>query len=218
MDIVEAVKLRKSIRGYKPDPVPKAVLKDILEIATRAPSSVNTQPWEFTIIAGEVLNKIKQATIEKVTSGEPGKPTIRRAGYTGKYRERQIAIAVQLFQLMGIAREDKEKRNEWSKRGLRFFDAPTVIIISIDRALTEAAQFDVGAISQTIALVALNYGLGTCVEEVSYPDVISKFTNMPESKEIIISLPIGYPDWNFPANKVQSNREPVENLTTWHGM
>jgi len=220
MDLVEAIKSRKSIRGYKPNPVPKEVLKEILEIASRTPSSVNTQPWEFTIIAGEVLGKIKQANVEKFNSGESPQSNVRGYAYTGQYRDRQVAIAVQLFQLMNIAREDRDKRTEWMRRGFRFFDAPAAIIISIDESLSETAQFDIGAISQTIALVALNHGLGTCIQAsaVMYPEIIRKFTGIPESKQICICLTIGYPDWDFPANKVHSNREPIENITTWCGI
>lgn len=221
MDVIEAIKSRKSIRGYKPDPVPRKVLEEVLEVASRAPSSMNTQPWEFTIIAGEVMDKIKQANIEKFNSGEAPHPdVIRGERYTGKYRERQVAIGVQLFQLMNIAREDREKRIEWMKRGFRFFDAPAAIILSIDESLGEVAQFDLGTIAQTIALTALNYGLGTCIQGqgIMYPDVIRKFISIPESKRLSICLTIGYPDWDFPANKVQSEREPVENIATWCGI
>ena len=219
MDLIEAIKSRKSIRGYKPDPVPKEVLQEILEVASRAPSSMNIQPWEFTVIAGEVMEKIKQANVEKFNSGEAAHPDAGQEAYTDQYRERQVAVAIQLFQLMDIAREDKEKRTEWMKRGFRFFDAPAAIIISVDRSLGERAQFDVGSITQTIALVALNYGLGTCIQGqgIMYPEVIRKFTGIPESKRMIICLTIGYPDWDFPANKVQSQREPIENITTWCG-
>jgi nitroreductase len=221
MDLIEAIKSRKSIRGYKPDPVLKEVLTEILEVASRAPSSMNTQPWELTIIAGDVIEQIKQANIKKLSSGEVPKPdVVRGERYTDKYRERQVAIGVQLFQLMNIAREDREKRAEWMKRGFRFFDAPAAIILSIDESLGEAAQFDLGAIAQTIALTALNYGLGTCIQGagIMYPDIIRKLTGIPESRKINICLTIGYPDWDFPANKVRSEREPVENFTTWHGI
>ena len=221
MDVIEAIKSRKSIRGYKSDPVPKEVLKEILDVASRAPSSMNIQPWECTIIAGEVMEKIKQANIEKFNSGESPHPdVVRGKGYTDKYRERQVAIGVQLFQLMNIAREDREKRTEWIKRGFRFFDAPAAIILSIDESLGEVAQFDLGTIAQTIALTALNYRLGTCIQGVGimFPDVIRKFTGIPDSKRISICLTVGYPDWDFPANKVQSEREPIENITTWCGI
>jgi nitroreductase len=221
LDLIEAIKTRKSIRGYKPDPVPKNVLEEILEIAIRAPSSMNTQPWEFTVIAGDVMEKIKQANIEKFSAGEmPHMDVPRGENYTDKYRERQVALAVQLFKLMGIAREDKEKRTEWMGKGFRFFDAPAAIIISMDKSVGSGGEFDSGTISQTIALTALNYGLGTCIQGqgIMYPDAVRTFTGIPESKLIVICLTIGYPDWDFPANKVQAEREPSENITAWYGM
>ena len=219
MDLIEAIKSRKSIRGYKPNPVPEEILREILEVSSYAPSANNTQPWECTVITGEVMDKIKQANIEKFNSGERAQMHGGRGVYTGIYRERQVTLAIQLFQLMDITREDKEKRTEWMKRGYRFFDAPAAIIISVDESLGEAAEFDIGTITQTIALAALNYGLGTCIEDqgVMYPDVIRKFTGIPESKRMVICLGIGYPDWDFRANKVQSEREPMENITTWCG-
>ena len=221
MDLVEAIKARKSIRGYQPDPVPKNVLEEILEIAIHAPSSMNTQPWEFTVIAGDVMEEIKQANIEKFNAAElPRMDVPRGEKYTDEYRERQVALAVQLFQLMGIAREDKEKRTEWMRKGFRFFDAPAAIIISMDKSVGSGGEFDSGVIAQTIALTALNYGLGTCIQGqgIMYPDVVRKFTAIPESKLIVICLTIGYPDWDFPANKVQAEREPSQNITTWCGM
>lgn len=220
MDVIEAVKSRKSIRGYKPAPVPREVIQEILGVASRAPSSVNTQPWEFTVVAGDVLDGIRKANLEKLASGEAPGMEVPRGGYQGVYRERQVALGIQLFQLMNIAREDQEKRMQWTMKGFRFFDAPAAIIISTDKSLIEAAQFDIGAVAQTIALAALNHGLGTCImgQGVMYPDVIRKLTGLPQSKRICICITIGYPDWDFPANKLRSEREPVENITTWCGL
>lgn len=220
MDLIEAIKSRKSIRGYKVEPVPRKVIEEILEIAIRAPSGMNTQPWEFTVVAGDVLDSIRKANLEKLASGDTPGMEVPRGGYQDVYRDRQVAIGIQLFQLMGIEREDREKRTQWTMKGFRFFDAPAAIIISVDKSLGDAAQFDLGAVSQTIALTALNYGLGTCIQGqgIMYPDVVREFTGIPESKKISICLTIGYPDWAFPANKVQSEREPIENTTNWCGM
>ena len=220
MDLIEAIKSRKSIRGYKSDPVPKEVLKDILEVASRSPSGMNTQPWEFTVVAGEELDRLRKANLDKLASGQTPGMEAPRGGYEGVYRERQVALGIQLFQLMNIAREDREKRTEWMKRGFRFFDAPAAIIISSDRSLGEGAQFDLGAVTQTIALVALNHGLGTCImgQGIMFPDAVREITGIPESKRITICVTIGYSDGGFPANKVQSEREPIENVTTWCGI
>lgn len=220
MDIVEAIRSRKSVRGFKPDSVPKEVIREILEIATRSPSGYNTQPWEITVIAGEVLDNIKRDNVEMFRSGAT--PRLNSAGrpYEGIYRERQVDLAIHIFQLMGIAREDKKKRAEWMERGVRFFDAPVGIILSVDRSLDQIASLmDIGAFFQTICLAALNYGLGTCIhgQGIMYPDVVRRIAGIPQSKQIIESISIGYPDWDFPANKLETKREPVESITTWRG-
>ena len=223
MDIIEAIRQRKSIRNFKPTPVSKEILTTMLEAAVQSPSAMNTQPWEFMVMGGEVLEKIRQVYIEKLRSGEQPCSEHSVVGWTKDsiYRQRQVNLAKELFKLMDIARDDKEKRQQWLERGFRYFDAPAAIIILTDRALAESAPLlDFGAVMQTICLAALHYGLGTCIEDqgVMYPDVLRKHLNIPDSKRIIIAIAIGYPDENFPANRLQSGRESVESITTWHGI
>jgi nitroreductase len=222
MDIIEAVKKRKSIRGYKPDPVPEETLLQILELASRAPSAMNTQPWEFTVLTGEVLENVRRSNVELLNSGVLPNPEHVVVGWPKEsiYRQRQVDLAKQLFQLMDISREDKEKRAKWVERGFRYFDAPAAIIISTDRCLSENGPLlDIGALIQTICLAALHFGLGTCIQDqgVAYPEVLRKYGHIPDSKRIIAALTIGYPDWDFPANKVESERESIKNLTAWFG-
>jgi len=222
MDIIEAVKKRKSIRGYKPDPVPKEVLEQILELASNAPSAMNTQPWEFTVLTGDVLENVRQSNVALLNSGAPPNPEHVVTSWPREsiYRQRQVNLAKQLFQLMDIPREDKEKRAKWLERGFRYFDAPAAIILSTDRRLSESGPLlDIGALIQTICLTALHFGLGTCIEDqgTMYPEVLRKYARIPESKRIIMAIAIGYPDWDFPANKVESEREPIKNVTTWLG-
>lgn len=222
MDIIEAVKTRKSIRGYKSDPVPKEVLEQILELASHAPSAMNTQPWEFTVLTGEVLENVRRSNIDLLNSGAPPSPehVVTSWPKESVYRQRQVDLAKQLFQLMDIPREDKEKRAKWLERGFRYFDAPAAIIVSTDRCLSESGPLlDIGASIQTICLTALHFGLGTCIEDqgTMYPQVLREYAHIPESKRIIAAIAIGYPDWDFPANKVESEREPIKNVTTWLG-
>jgi len=220
MDVLEAISSRKSIRGFKADPVSKEVLRSIIEIALRSPSAMNSQPWEFTIIAGEVLENIKKGNMAKLESGALPCPDHPMQAFAGVYRQRQVDLAVQLFQLMGITREDRAKRGEWMKRGFRFFDAPAAIVLAVDRSIKPWWElFDLGAISQTICLAALQYGLGTCIEDqgVMFPDVIRQYTGIPENKRIIICIAVGYPASDFPANMLRSERVTVEDVTTWCG-
>jgi len=222
MDIIEAVKKRKSIRGYKPDPVPKEVLEQILELASHAPSAMNTQPWEFIVLTGDVLENVRRSNVELLNSGALPNPEHVVVSWPREsiYRQRQVNLAKQLFQLMDIPREDKEKRANWLERGFRYFDAPAAIILSTDRCLSESGPLlDIGALIQTICLTALYFGLGTCIEDqgTMYPNVLRKYARIPESKRIIMAIAIGYPDWDFPANKLETEREPIKNVTTWLG-
>ena len=222
MDIIEAVRKRKSIRGYKPNPVAKEILEKILELARRSPSAMNTQPWEFTVLTGQVLENIRRGNVELLNSGASTNPEHKVVGWPmdSIYRQRQVNLAKQLFKLMDIPREDKEKRAKWLERGFRYFDAPAVIIVSADRCLSESGPLlDIGAVIQTICLTALHFGLGTCIEDqgTMYPDVLRKYAHIPESKRIVIAIAIGYPNWDFPANQLESEREPVTNMTTWLG-
>jgi len=222
VNIIEAIRTRKSIRDFTADPVPQHILRKIIEVAVRAPSAENSQPWEFTIVAGDILDTIRKTNIEKLKSRALPHPDLAAEGLPrdSVYRRRQIEIAKQLFGLMDISREDLEKRDRWMELGFRYFNAAAAIIISVDRSLSYPRPiFDIGSATQNICLAALNYGLGTCIanQGITYPEVLHEFANIPESKRIVISIAIGYPNWDFPANKVVSEREPVENITTWVG-
>jgi nitroreductase len=222
MDVIDAIKMRKSTRAFKSDPVPKETIRAILEIACRAPSAMNTQPWEFTVASGEVLEKIRKGNVEKLNAGQMPNPEHLVVGWTNDsiYRKRQVELAKQIFQIMGITREDKVKRAQWMERGFRYFDAPVAIIIYVDRSLSESGPLiDVGAVVQNICLAALHFGLGTCIEDqgVMYPEVVKKFAGIPESKRLLIAISMGYSEESAQANRVASTRESVDDLTTWVG-
>ncbi|MFO7558455.1 MAG: nitroreductase [Desulfobacterales bacterium] len=224
MDIVESIKTRKSIRKFKSDPVGKSTIREILEIASRAPSAENTQPWEFTVITGELLDRLREENVKKIKAfSVPPKEMEYLMVERPKgsiYRERQIAIAKKLFKLMDIPRENLEKRASWLERGFRYFEAPVAIIITADKSLSiQGSYMDVGSVMQNICLTALHYGLHTCIENqgITYSDVLRNFTGIPDSKRLMAAIAMGYPDWEFPANQVESDREPIDNIITWCG-
>jgi nitroreductase len=129
MDITDGILHRKSVRGFKTDPVPKEILEAILEVAKRAPSATNGQPWEAALVTREPLEEIKRGNIENLTTGVIPNPEIRGNLYEGVYKQRQVDIAAQLYGIMGIARDDKRARDAWGQRGYRFYDAPVVVIV-----------------------------------------------------------------------------------------
>ncbi|MBW2053429.1 MAG: nitroreductase [Deltaproteobacteria bacterium] len=221
MELKDAVKTRKSVRAYKTDPIPKEILAEIIEASLRAPSAMNVQPWNITVVAGESLNEIRKGNIEMLGSGNmPVSDFGHSKPYEGIYKERQRALGFGLYKILGIERDDKQKRMEWTMTGFRSFDAPASIILSADESLdTRFASSDIGGLIQTICLIALEYGLGTCIngQGIMFPEVVRKVTGLPESKKMYISIAIGYPDWDHPANKLETEREPMENVLNWVG-
>lgn len=219
MDVLEAIRTRKSVRAFRPDPVPKETLAELMEICLRAPSWANTQPWEFAIVGGRVLEELKQRLAEKYATNAESHPDIPWPTFPDLYNERSREIGRWLSETLGIARDDRDKRQQLWVSGARFFEASAGIIIYIDRALSTYPVMDVGMMIQTIMLGALGYGLGTCPEAmvVRYPEVLREVLHIPESKLIVIGLAIGYADTESPINKFRSKREPLETLVTWHG-
>ncbi len=219
MDIIEAISARRSIRLFKPDPIPDEVLREVLATAIQSPSAMNTQPWAITVITGEALEKLRWDNVIAFTAGIEGHPEAGHVNFGGVYRQRQVDLAIQIFKLMDIAREDKQKRADWSQRGFRYFDAPAAIFLSMEKVLDGCviSCLDVGAVMQTICLAAVKYGLGTCIEDqgVMYPELVRKHTGIPESHRIMIAIAIGYPEPDFPANQLRTPRELLEKQVTW---
>jgi nitroreductase len=213
---------RRSIRGYKPNPVPRAVLEEIIGLALRAPSSMNTQPWHLWVVTGEPLDRIRQGNTERMVAGVPACKEVRSHGnYEGVHRDRQVEIAVQLFEAMGIARDDKAKRQDWVLRGFRQFDAPACIVVTYDRALQhgDIAQFDTGAVVNSLVLAAWSRGLGCVINSqgIMQSPVVREHTGIPADQLIQTCVAIGYPDFDFPANQVVSRRRAVNEVAQFIG-
>lgn len=221
MDLREAIRTRRSIRGFKPTPVPNDLITDILYFARLSPSSTNSQPWEFVVLTGKSLALAKSTNVEQALAGAEMVPDVSTRSYSGQYRERQIELAKTVYGLMNIARDDQEGRMEWDLRGMRFFDAPAVILICLDEAIYNSEShlplFDAGIVTGSIVLLAVDHGLGSCIQgaTVQYSEALKLALGIPASKRLIASVAIGYPDWGFPANAVQSGREPLEKLVMW---
>lgn len=213
---------RRSIRGYKPDPVPKQLIDEIVTIASRSPSSMNTQPWHLHVVAGEPLERIRAANTEKMMAGAaPDREIVSHGTYMGQHRDRQKRVAGQLFDATGIQWDDKEKRREWAMRGFRQFDAPVSIIACIDRNLLHSteAYLDLGQLVYGITLAAWDRNLGTVIngQGISQSGVVREHAHIPDDQVIVITIAMGFPDENFPANQVVSDRRPVQDIVTYVG-
>ena len=222
MDFETLVAERRSIRGYKPDPVSKEVIQEIIEIAKGAPSSMNTQPWFFHVVTGEPLERIREGNTERMLAGiKPQREISTHDAYVGVHRQRQVDIAVKLFEAMGIERDDKPRRQDWVMRGFRQFDAPVSIVMTYDKSLEPAtiAHFDLGAVTYCLVLAAWSKGLGTVIngQGIMQSAVVREHAKIPDEQVIMTCIAMGYPDYEFEANDVKSDRTPNEDIVTFTG-
>ena len=213
---------RRSIRGYKAEPVPRALIEEILALAMRSPSSMNTQPWNFTVVTGEVLDRIRAGNTERNLAGIPHSREFRIGGaFEGKHRERQVGVAKQLFAAMGIAREDKEARQDWVLRGFRQFDAPVCVIITYDRELADSddTAFDCGAVTTALVNAAWSRGLGAVINSqgIMQSPVVREHAGIADDQVIMKAVALGWPDDSFPANAVVSERKSVDEASVFLG-
>lgn len=222
MELEQAMQGRRSIRGFLEKPVPKELLEEIIALANRAPSSMNTQPWHLHVLTGAPLEAVRQGNTERMLAGiTPSREIEDYAAYQGPHRERQIEIAIQLFQAMGIERHDAERRQDWVMRGFRQFDAPVSVVVCFDRALlgNTIAHFDTGAMTYGLVLAAWAKGLGAVIngQGIMQSPVVRDVAQIPEDQVILTCVALGWPDDTFEANAVVSRRRPVENVTRFLG-
>lgn len=213
---------RRSIRGYRSDPVPKKVVTEVIDLAMRAPSSLNTQPGHLYVVTGEPLDRIRAGNTERNLAGVPHSREFRVSeAYQGVHRERQIEIAKQLFAAMGIAREDKEMRHDWVLRGFRQFDAPLSIVVTYDRDLldNDIAPFDCGAVTNALVNAAWSRGLGCVINSqgIMQSPVVREHAGIADDEVIMICVAMGYPDESFPANSVVSRRKTLDDAVVFVG-
>ena len=213
---------RRSIRGYLDKPVPRALIAEVLELAMRAPSSMNTQPYHFHVITGEPLDRIRKGNTERILAGEPDSREFRKGHpFEGVHRERQVGCAIQLFEAMGIGRDDKAARQDWVLRGFRQFDAPVCVIVTYDRELSDADDtvFDCGAVTTALVNAAWSKGLGCVINSqgIMQSPVVREHAGIPDDQVIMKAVALGWPDPDFPANPVKITRREVDEAARFVG-
>jgi len=210
-------------RGFLPQPVPKELLTKILDAARNCASAENTQPWEFTVFGGQVMEDMRKACQERFRSGaKPNSEISFGPGmFPDKFRERIMGRGgPTLLTALKIDPSDKEARGKLWMRGIGFWGAPNGIIIHTERNLPLLSTIDVGSMLTTILLLAHSHGLGCCpsLQMVFWPDIARQYLKIPESQFICIGISIGYPDKNDPINSFKSFRLPLEEMVTWQGI
>jgi nitroreductase len=215
MSAIDTIMERKSIRAFKPDPVPRTIIEEMLRLAAQAPSAINLQPWEFTVVTGEERERLSRRLIkayrEKRISCGPGsaKPLPKTVAKRGA---KTLAAMKPFFEEMGISSD--RFINEGS---CHFYEAPAAILICMDDAFSRAALVDIGVALGYLLLAIHDRGLGSCPIGLitAYEDEIKDLLNIPGNKRLIVGIALGYPDSESPINRFKSTRDPMENLVRW---
>ncbi len=217
--IDSVIRARKTTRAFRPDPVPRARLAEILELARCAPSTFNTQPWRVHLLAGEAKRALSEAILRAHAANavapfspfpEPPPPecAARRHDFGSRY-----------YASLGIDRADMAARGRQTGRNFQFFDAPIGLIFTIDGTLTRHSWLDYGLFLQNLMLAAHARGLATCpqVSFVRYQEVIAATLALAPEETVACGMSLGYADEQAPVNRFDMPREPLEEFTRWFG-
>jgi len=222
MDVLDAILQRKSIRAFKPDPVPRETLEKILEISQRAPSGTNTQPWHVYLCVGDIKQAITGDVLELARLGQAKgyeEYDYYPATWKDVHRDRRRGVGWSLYGLLGIVKGDREGAARQMARNFKFFDAPVGLFVTTDAYLARGNWADAGMYIQTIMLAAKGFGLDTCPQAawISYQEPLFRHLGIPDDQVLISGMSIGYADPDAIENTLVSDREPVENVASYRG-
>ncbi len=225
----QAIVSRRSIRRFLPDPVPESVVRDILAVASRAPSGTNMQPWQVRVVAGERKNALSRALLAANSAAKDG------GAYAGRkledehhyypvpcpepYMSRRRKLGWDLYGSLGIGKADRDRMQAQSGRNYLFFDAPVGMILTIDRVLKIGSWLDYGCFLQNIATAARARGLDTCMQAAfaRMHTVLRAELGIPESEVVVCGLSLGYADTDAPENLFPVERVPVDGFASFSG-
>ena len=221
MTLDEVLARRRSVRAFRPDPVPREMIEDILRAAARAPSGTNIQPWKIHVVAGEVRQALER---EVMTHRETDPPDVhaefpRMSKRKEPYASRMRKLGKEMYGLIGIPKGDQAANwRQWG-RNFQFFGAPVGLIVTIDKDLDAMSYLDTGTFVMAIMLAAKARGLDTCAQGAwnNYWTVTRRVLQVPDDEYIICGLSLGWADETDPVNTLVSEREPLESFATFHG-
>jgi len=209
MSLVDAIKTRRSVRGFTQDTIDSETLNTIFKLAGQAPSNCNIQPWKVFLATPPAIEDLRKRFIDAATTEEPSPDYPSPRPFPPEYRERQIDCAVKLYEQLEITREDKAARESAALRNFEFFDAPYTLFIGMDAKFGASVALDVGMYAQNLMLAMTAHGIASCAQGAlrQYPNVVRDFFSIDDSIHILMGLSFGYEDKNHPANRTRISRE-----------
>ncbi len=222
-DVEEALLSRRSLRAFRPDPVPRETVERILALASRAPSGTNVQPWKVYVVAGEPRDRlVAEMYAAYMAHGDEGwkrefeyYPTRWREPYLGRRRK----LGWDLYGLLGIRKGEREKTKLQHARNYLFFDAPVGLVFTIDEDLEKGSWLDYGMFLQSVMLAARGFGLDTCPQAAiaSAHEILRRHLDIPASEVVVCGMSLGYARADAPENALVTEREPVSRFATFRG-
>ncbi len=212
MSLVEAIRQRRSVRGYLDKAVPPDVLKQVFELAQWAPSNCNVQPWKVYVATGALRDRLRERMVQNVRDGVPSNPDYEyRGDFVDEYRRRQVECAVALYSEMGIERHDRQGRMRAVLRNYEFFDAPCIAFIGMDPEFGTTVAIDVGMYAQNLMLALVAHGLHSCPMGTmrDYPDLVREAFDIQDGTRILFGMAFGYEDPAVPANRTRTTRDDI---------
>ena len=219
INIVQALGNRQSVRGFKPDPIDPAVIKDILATANRSPSFTNSQPWEVAVVTGPKRDALSQTLYELAASNAPTNPDLPvPSSWPTAIADRTKTHNIKRFEHLGIGRDDTQRRNEMRLKNFAFFNAPCALFILMDEGCGPWSVMDIGGFTQSISLASQAHGLGTCMQAslAYYPDAVRQALDIPASKKLLVGMSLGVPDTDAPLNAYRSARMDLDEFVRWY--
>jgi nitroreductase len=211
---------RRSVRGFLPTPVRRQTILEILDVAARAPSGTNTQPWKVHVVSGEPKEALSRELI--ATALDPAKDAQHSQEYAyypekwiHPYIERRRKVGYDLYGLLGIAKGDKERMAAQFARNYGFFGAPVGLFFTIDRIMGQGSWLDYGMFLQNVMLAAKARGLDTCPQAAfcKYHRIISRHLTIPESEMLVCGMALGVEDPSLIENSLRTEREPATSFS-----
>ena len=215
MDLLETIRQRRSARGFLNIQVDSVILEDVLRDACNAPSAINIQPWEVTVVTGNEINRLSKRLLKrlaerKVTCG-PGSSKEIPARFINRAKDTADGMTPLVEEMQ---MDFKTFVNEGS---LQFYGAPAVVFIYLDESFPPDRMVDIGIFIGYFVLASAGHGLSTCpIGLVTwYEDEIKDVLNIPETKKLVISLAVGYRDEKSPINAFRSDRVDTKEFVRW---
>ena len=219
MNTFEAIESRKSVRAFTSQEVDRATIEKILNAAKCAPSGVNMQPWKVSVLTGQSKESLSDKMEQAFRDGVKQKmdyayyPKV----FEGVYKERRKEMGLLMYTKLGITREDKQRQIDQWALNYRAFNAPVMLIFSIDSSLEQGSYLDYGMFIQTIMIAAVDLGIATCPQAAlgEYPDIVRKELGLGDNEEIVCGMSLGYEDRNHNVNSFDTSRVELSDFVNF---